>query len=145
PNKEVMRKRAEEGFSTATELADLLVKGAGLPFRSAHAVVGKVVADAMDAGKNTREIGAEELKAASKEVLKKEISLDPTELKAALDPAECVRARVLPGGPAPKAMQVQVGEIRRQIKYLEKIVNARNKALKKAETKLLKEAKGRAK
>ncbi|MEW6592073.1 MAG: argininosuccinate lyase [Candidatus Hadarchaeota archaeon] len=145
PNKEIMRRRAEEGFSTATELADLLVKGAGLPFRSAHAVVGKLVADAIEAGKGIGDIGVEELKAASKEVLEKEIKLEPSELKAALDPAECVRARTLPGGPAPKAMQAQVGEIRSQLKYLEKTISARRKALQKVETKLLKEARGKAK
>ena len=42
-NKEVMARQAGAGFSTATEIADYLVRK-GLPFRSAHAVVGKVVA-----------------------------------------------------------------------------------------------------
>ncbi len=42
-NKEVMARQAGAGFSTATEIADYLVRK-GLPFRSAHAVVGKAVA-----------------------------------------------------------------------------------------------------
>ncbi|MCK5916567.1 MAG: argininosuccinate lyase, partial [Deltaproteobacteria bacterium] len=42
-NKEVMARQAGAGFSTATEIADYLVRK-GLPFRAAHAVVGKVVA-----------------------------------------------------------------------------------------------------
>ena len=40
---ERMRAAAEAGFSTATDLADWLVREAGLPFREAHHVVGAVV------------------------------------------------------------------------------------------------------
>jgi len=145
PNKEVMKQKAETGFSTATELADLLVKRANLPFRSAHAVVGKLVSKAIEDGKSFNDIGAEDVKRAAKEVLGKEVSLDAAELKAALDPAECVKARGLPGGPAPKAVQAQANDIRHQLKSREKLLNARKRALQKAGTKLLKEAKGRAK
>ncbi len=42
-NKEVMARQAGAGFSTATEIADYLVRK-GLPFRAAHEIVGKVVA-----------------------------------------------------------------------------------------------------
>ncbi len=42
-NQEVMARQAGAGFSTATEIADYLVRK-GLPFRAAHEVVGKVVA-----------------------------------------------------------------------------------------------------
>src|SRR5699024_6529029 len=38
-----MRVAAKQGFSTATDLADYLVKK-GMPFRDAHEVVGKAVA-----------------------------------------------------------------------------------------------------
>ncbi len=43
PNAEAMREAARRGFSTATDLADYLVRK-GLPFRDAHEVVGKAVA-----------------------------------------------------------------------------------------------------
>jgi argininosuccinate lyase len=42
-NESVMRQAALAGFSTATDLADYLVR-AGVPFRDAHEVVGKAVA-----------------------------------------------------------------------------------------------------
>jgi argininosuccinate lyase len=42
PKPEVMREAARRGFSTATDLADYLVRQ-GLPFRDAHEVVGKAV------------------------------------------------------------------------------------------------------
>ena len=43
-NQATMRQAAEAGFSTATDLADWLVREAGLPFREAHHVTGTLVA-----------------------------------------------------------------------------------------------------
>src|SRR5690606_1958917 len=43
-NAAAMRKAAGAGFSTATDLADWLVREAGLPFREAHHVTGRAVA-----------------------------------------------------------------------------------------------------
>lgn len=43
PNVEIMREAALRGFSTATDLADYLVKK-GVAFRDAHEIVGKAVA-----------------------------------------------------------------------------------------------------
>ena len=47
-NKDAMRAAAGSGFSTATDLADWLVREAGLPFRDAHHVTGALVAMAED-------------------------------------------------------------------------------------------------
>lgn len=44
PNKEAMKNAAARGFSTATDLADWLVRELGLPFRDAHHVTGRIVA-----------------------------------------------------------------------------------------------------
>jgi argininosuccinate lyase len=46
PNGEAMRAAAGAGFSTATDLADWLVRALGLPFREAHHVTGRIVAAA---------------------------------------------------------------------------------------------------
>jgi argininosuccinate lyase len=51
PNVQVMREAARRGFSTATDLADYLVR-LGLPFRDAHEVVGKAVAHAIAQGQD---------------------------------------------------------------------------------------------
>ena len=47
---EAMRQAAGAGFSTATDLADWLVREAGLPFREAHHVTGRAVALAEERG-----------------------------------------------------------------------------------------------
>ncbi|MGI4731996.1 MAG: argininosuccinate lyase [Janthinobacterium lividum] len=53
---ERMRQVAEAGFSTATDLADWLVREAGLPFREAHHVTGRAVKAAEDRGEGLHEL-----------------------------------------------------------------------------------------
>ncbi len=55
-----MYKAAKQGFSTATDLADYLVRK-NLPFRDAHEVVGKAVAMGLSSGKDLSELTLEEL------------------------------------------------------------------------------------
>src|SRR3546814_11518806 len=45
-----MRRAVEAGFPTATDLADWLVREAGLPFRDAHHVSGRLVKEAETRG-----------------------------------------------------------------------------------------------
>ncbi len=49
-DKDAMRAAAGAGYSTATDLADWLVREAGLPFRDAHHVTGRIVAEAETRG-----------------------------------------------------------------------------------------------
>jgi argininosuccinate lyase len=50
PNEANMRAAAAHGFSTATDLADWLVRALGMPFREAHHVTGRLVAMAEQKG-----------------------------------------------------------------------------------------------
>lgn len=59
-NTEAMRGSALAGFSTATDLADYLVRD-GLPFRDAHEVVGEAVAHCVDAGCDLADLSLEAL------------------------------------------------------------------------------------
>lgn len=59
-NKEAMRKAAAEGFATATDLADYLVKK-GVPFRDAHEIVAKAVRHAADKGCDLADLPLAEL------------------------------------------------------------------------------------
>ncbi|NRB57353.1 MAG: argininosuccinate lyase [Salinicola sp.] len=56
-----MLEAARRGFSTATDLADYLVR-AGVAFRDAHEIVGKAVAYGIEQGKDLSEMSLEELK-----------------------------------------------------------------------------------
>ena len=60
PKADKMRQSAMKGFSTATDLADYLVRK-GLPFRDAHEVVGKAVALGVETKRDLSEMHLEEL------------------------------------------------------------------------------------
>ena len=60
PNKEVMLQAAGRGFSTATDLADYLVR-LGIPFRDAHEVAGKAVAHAIETDTELAQLSLETL------------------------------------------------------------------------------------
>ncbi|GMG85943.1 argininosuccinate lyase [Biformimicrobium ophioploci] len=61
PRREVMYEAARRGFSTATDLADYLVRK-GMPFRDAHEVVGKSVAFGVAEGRDLSEMSLDELR-----------------------------------------------------------------------------------
>jgi argininosuccinate lyase len=60
---ERMRAAAEAGFSTATDLADWLVRAAGVPFREAHHITGRAVKLAEERGVGLAELDLEALRA----------------------------------------------------------------------------------
>ena len=60
PIKDAMAAAASNGFTTATDLADYLVKR-GLPFRDAHHAVGAAVSYAIQADKHLHELSLKEL------------------------------------------------------------------------------------
>jgi len=145
PKSDVMRKRAEDGFATATELADVLVRRAELAFREAHAVVGRMIAKAVKEGKSLKALKVENLQDASQEVLGKGIQISMEEFNGALNIDKCVETRVLPGGPAPKSVKAQLNGLKKAAKKYEKIMSTRMRTIKKAETKLLREVGRRSK
>jgi len=103
-----MRAACVGGFLEATDAAEDVVRK-GLPFRKAHEVTALVVRDCIEAGKKT-------IAECTLAELKKRHALFEEDIYRALSPEACVKARNLPGGPAP-------AEVRRQIKILRKRLN----------------------
>ena len=105
--------RATEGFTTATEIADTLVRHSGLSFRQAHRVASTIVRrsdgepSAVDAG-----LVAEAAREALGPELGQAVRLTSEQLQAALDPWAFVRSRTIPGGPAPETVLAHVEEMR---------------------------------
>ncbi|HEY7172612.1 MAG TPA: argininosuccinate lyase [Vicinamibacterales bacterium] len=91
--------RAAEGWTTLTELADTLVRDHGIPFRSAHAVAGRLIAARQrDATAPLASLLAE----AAAEVLGAPIQYSETALARILSPRHFVEVRGTHGGPAPE-------------------------------------------
>ena len=66
-NKKRTRDAATKGYTNATELADYLAKK-GVPFRTAHDAVGRIVLLGIDKGKELDELSLEELRGISSEI-----------------------------------------------------------------------------
>ena len=67
PRIEIMREAALRGFSTATDLADYLVRK-GIPFRDCHEIVGHAVKYGVDSGKDLAEMSLDELRRFSDQI-----------------------------------------------------------------------------
>jgi argininosuccinate lyase len=70
PNKARMQDAAAAGFSTATDLADWLVRELGMPFRDAHHVTGAIVRMAEAKGCRLDELSLEEMQSAEPRMTK---------------------------------------------------------------------------
>ena len=104
--KERMLSGAKGGFTNATDVADYLVKK-GLPFRDAHAVVGKMVAYCLDRGAALDELTTEEYKEFSQ--------LFDNDVYTEISLETCVNQRKIPGGPAPETMKAVIEKYKKEI------------------------------
>jgi argininosuccinate lyase len=104
-NEDLLLQRAKEGYSTATELADTLVRKRGLSFRNAHAVAAAVVNLAAAEGVEAEGISPGLVDQAAEDVIGERLSLDAAQVREALDPMRFVKIRALPGGPAPEEVK----------------------------------------
>lgn len=91
--------RAAAGYSTATDLADALVRS-GVPFRTAYEVVKRLVMDCLANGKALTDLSVEELRHYHE-------AFTPDHLAAA-SIQRSVQARDLPGGTAPKQVAAAI-------------------------------------
>jgi argininosuccinate lyase len=91
--------RAGDGWTTLTELADTLVRDHGLPFKTAHAIAGRLVGGRQR--DPTRSL-AELLKDATTELLGAPLAYSEDEVAHILSPRYFVEIRKTLGGPAPE-------------------------------------------
>ncbi|MGZ9057713.1 MAG: argininosuccinate lyase, partial [Burkholderiaceae bacterium] len=103
---EAMRRAAEEGYSTATDLADYLVRK-GVPFRDAHEAVARAVKSAAARDLSLSKLSLPELKTYSAAI--------GDDVFDALSIDGSVAARSHPGGTAPQRVHAQVAVWRQRL------------------------------
>ena len=101
-----MKASCTGGFLEATDTAEYLVRK-GMPFRDAHETAALIVRDCIKAGHK-------HISALSLAELKKHSKLFEEDLFKAITPISCIRARDLPGGPAPKEVLKQIKTLRKK-------------------------------
>ena len=99
-NRDVLRTAAASGFSTATDLADWLVRRLGLPFRDAHHVTGTLVAMAEKAGIDLPDLTLQQMQGVHAGIT--------AEVFEVLGVDNSVRSRMSYGGTSPVRVAEQV-------------------------------------
>lgn len=97
-----MRKAALEGFSTATDIAEYLVRK-GIPFREAHGIVGKVVLYCIEKKRDIPSLTVEEMKAFHPRI--------DEDVREWMTVEQSVRARDIKGGTAPRQVLKRIDEL----------------------------------
>ncbi len=99
-NREALKTAAASGFSTATDLADWLVRALGLPFRDAHHVTGSLVAMAESKGCDLPDLTLEDM-----QTVHEGITQDVFDV---LGVENSVASRTSYGGTAPSQVRAQI-------------------------------------
>jgi len=108
PMKDVMLERLREGFSTTTDLADILVRLHGVSFRQAHDVVVDVILKALAQGKKAEEISTDMVAESSEKVVGRRLEVSEEEIRSAVDPVQNLERRSSVGGPAPGSVEKMI-------------------------------------
>lgn len=104
--RERMREAARLGHTTATDLADYLVRRA-VPFRDAHEVVGRAVRTAVETGRDLSDLTLDELRAFSPVI--------EGDVFEVLTLEGSVAARNHPGGTAPEQVRAAIARARERL------------------------------
>jgi argininosuccinate lyase len=100
PNPQAMRRAAEAGYPTATDLADWVVRVLGKPFRDAHHIAGAIVKEA-----ETKGVALDKLPLADMQKVEPGITKD---VYAVLSLEASVHSRLSFGGTAPERVREQI-------------------------------------
>jgi argininosuccinate lyase len=135
-NREEMARKSTMGFTTATEIADTIVRATGLPFRTAHGIVGRLARS----GGNPS-LG--DVDGASMAMIGKKLSemgLTEKMLEEAGDPVMNVERRGIPGGPARQAITIKLEAERARLEADRDRLSALSERLGRASSLLASEA-----
>jgi argininosuccinate lyase len=104
---ERMREAAAAGFSTATDLADWLVREANVPFREAHHITGRAVKLAEERGCELAELPLDDLQAIDQRIDERVFSVLSVEASVA--------SRTSYGGTAPVRVREQIAKAKKEL------------------------------
>ncbi len=106
PQKEALDKALQNGFITATDLADWLAREIHVPFRDAHHITGKIVRLA-----ESKKCRLDQLKLADMQRIEKRITKAVFDV---LDPVRALASRTSFGGTAPQCVKQAVKQARKR-------------------------------
>ena len=117
--------KALVSFSSATELANMLVRKHGVPFRTAHKIVGALTKHLAENDLTLRDVTPQLLRDVAKKTAKIVLNVGVEDIQDSVDPVKFIEAQKTLGGPSP-------AEVKRMIRNRKgRLKNSRSWALKK--------------
>jgi argininosuccinate lyase len=114
-NVPLMASRAAEGYTQATDLAELIMLESNLPYLTAHHLVSEVVLVAAQKGIPASRISSKMVDTVARGILGRALKLPPNILRQALQPYEIVATRVGLGGAALEPVKNMLAESRKSM------------------------------
>ncbi|MDF0726324.1 argininosuccinate lyase [Cytobacillus sp. S13-E01] len=130
-HKEELYNKCKNGFSTVTELADVLVRNHQLSFRESHQITQRFVGMLFEKNQVLLDGNAGIINRLAKEIIGKNVHLSETEYEAAIDPIHFVAVRSVKGGPMPAETTRQIELSRLRVIDFNKQVNEKKDTIRK--------------
>jgi len=115
---DLLRRKVDQEYSTMTELADMLKREAGVPFRIGHEVASELTTYGRSRQKTLGEITREEVDHIYREVTGEELPLSEEQVRQAFDAGFFVRSRAGIGGPQPASVERMLADQREDVETL---------------------------
>jgi argininosuccinate lyase len=128
--------KASLGFVAATELANLLVRNYGVPFRSAHKIVGALVKSLSDSKLSFSDATPTLLQKVAEESVGIKLKVKSKDIVDLANPLKMVEACNVKGGPAPAEVKRVLEARNKQLLFTKSNISKMDKELEEAENKL---------
>ncbi len=132
-NVHAIQNSLKDDFSTATSLANYLVKANDVSFRQAHAVVGELVRRSVEKAISFQATVSKDLPGVAHDLTGKAIRVESSMLREVLDPAGALGAILTEGGSNPRFLQEAVERRRAQIRKNTSVISEIGRSLKEAD------------
>jgi argininosuccinate lyase len=139
PQRERMLELAKRGFSSAAELANLIVRTRGIPYRRAHHITGTVVRLADERNISADQVDASLVDEAAELVTGESLGLNNEQIRSALDPGAFVAAHNSHGAVAPRETKRMHRRRQQDLQQAIERQNLRRQSLQEAKARLQRE------
>src|SRR3972149_2118350 len=128
--------KALTSFSAATELANMLVRKYGVPFRSAHKIVGSLVKLLIESKQTFLDATPELLQKVAQDAAGIKLVVNAEDIAASIDPFRIVETYKVKGGPAPAEVERALTARKKHVVLAKSSVSKLKQKLDEAESKL---------
>ncbi len=127
--KETVINKPFMSFLAATEIANMLVRDYGIPFRTAHKIVGALVKNLIGNGKTLLDATSKDLAEASASAIQKPLLIREEDLKKSIDLRRIVEMHNVRGGPSRSEVERMIKQRKKLLNHLKAEISSRKRKI----------------